>query len=235
MKQAYAQYLINKTRSDYNAISSHFSRTRKFVWGDLAYLKKFFSDGDKILDLGCGNGRLIEFLPDNGVDYAGVDSSEALIKLAKETYPERDFSVADVLSLPLADNSFDKVFSVAVLHHIPSRRLRLKFFSECQRVLKPRGLLILTVWNIGQKKFGKYRRKFFLRKICGLSELDFNDIFYPWKNQRGEILAQRYLHQFSIAELNHLAKESGLKVKQCGFLAGKRNLYLVAGKIEKSL
>ena len=230
MRQAYAQYLINKTRSDYNIIGQHFSKTRKFVWQDLDYLKRFCFDGDKVLDLGCGNGRLTDLLTDIDIDYTGVDSSVNLIDLALKTYPEKSFSVADVLDLPFAEDSFDKVFSIAVLHHIPSDELRLKFFSECQRVLKPGGLLILTVWNLKQKRFRKYNRKFFVRKICGLSPLDFNDIFFPWKNQQGKILAQRYLHKFSIAELNGLAKESGLEVGECGFLAGKRNLYLAARK-----
>lgn len=230
MKQAYAQYLINKTRSDYNIIGRHFSNTRKFAWKDLAYLKRFCSGGDKILDLGCGNGRLIELLGDLNIDYTGVDSSENLIDLAKKIYPKKNFSVADALNLTFTNNSFDKVFSIAVLHHIPSKQLRLKFFSECKRVLKPGGLLILSVWNLKQKRFRNYSRKFFLRKICGLSPLDFNDILYPWKNQAGRILAQRYLHKFSIAELIGLAKESGLEVEECGFLQGKRNLYLVAKK-----
>lgn len=231
MKQAYAQYLINKTRSDYNIIGEHFSNTRKFVWKDLDYLKRFCSRGDKILDLGCGNARLLELLADLEIDYVGVDSSQKLINLAIKTYPEKSFSVVDALSLPFADNSFDKVFSIAVLHHIPSKQFRLKFFSECQRVLKPGGLLILSVWNLKQKRFRKYSRKFFLRKICGLSKLDFNDIFFPWKNQEGKILAQRYLHKFSIAELIDLAKKSGLENEECGFLQGKKNLYLVARKL----
>ena len=230
MKQAYAQYLINKTRSDYNIIGQHFSNTRKFVWKDLGYLKRFCSKGDKVLDLGCGNGRLTELLAGIGIDYTGIDSSENLINLALKAYPEKSFSVADALSLPFAKNSFDKVFSIAVLHHIPSKQLRLKFFSECQKVLKPEGLLILSVWNLKQKRFGKYNYKFFLRKICGQSKLDFNDVFYPWKNQEGKILAQRYLHKFSIAELIDLAKKSGLEIEECGFLQGKKNLYLIAKK-----
>ena len=230
MKQAYAQYLIDKTRSDYNLIGEHFSNTRKFVWRDSVYLKKFCSQGDKVLDLGCGNGRLLELLADLKIDYRGIDSSETLIDLAVKDYPEKSFSLADVLNLPLAENSFDKVFSIAVLHHIPSDELRLRFFSECQRVLKPKGLLILSVWNLKQKRFRKYSRKFFLRKICGLSKLDFNDIFYPWKNQQGKILVQRYLHKFSIAELIRLAEKSGLEIEESGFLPGKRNLYLAVRK-----
>jgi len=230
MDKEYAQSLLNKTSGDYNLIGGAFSRKRSFVWEDLKYLKGFISNGDRILDLGCGNGRLFQLLKDLKINYLGLDFSEKLIKEAKKRYPEEKFIVANALNPPFKDNHFDKVLSLAVFHHLPSKKLRLRFLREAKRVLKPKGILILTVWNLCQKRFLKYHLKYFLLKVTRRTRLDFKDIFYPWKDQSGKTIVQRYLHCFTRAELKKLAKQTGFKIKEVGLLKGKRNFYLVARK-----
>jgi ubiquinone/menaquinone biosynthesis C-methylase UbiE len=144
MDQKYAKYLLEKTREDYNLLAEDFSRTRSVVWEELKLLGKYILPGDKILDLGCGNGRLLQILGEKNIEYFGVDNSEKLIKIAKEKYlhPPQvfgtqkfgrariNFQVADALNLPFSDNFFDKVYSIAVLHHIPSTEFRLQFLKE---------------------------------------------------------------------------------------------------------
>jgi len=112
----------------------------------------YITRGDVVLDLGCGDGRLFQIFRDKNIDYTGIDISEKLIKIAKRKNPNTKFIVGDALKLPFPDNSFTKVFNIAVLHHIPSKKLRLQLLSEAKRVLKPDGLLILTVWNLWDKK-----------------------------------------------------------------------------------
>jgi len=124
-------------------IAEDFSRTRRYLWPDFQSLAEYIKPQDKVLDLGCGNGRLIELLGDKEIDYLGVDNVQNFIEIAKKKYPAYSFQVADALSLPFADNSFDKVCSIAVLHHIPSEELRLKFLEEA-KTLK---ILNLTALN----------------------------------------------------------------------------------------
>ena len=153
MKREYAQFLLEKTADDYNLIASDFSRTREFVWPEIAFLfEKFLKRGDVVLDLGCGNGRWVETFKKQEVEYFGLDNSEKLIQIAKARYPDVNFIKADALNLPFPDNHFDKVYSVAVFHQIPSEEFRLRFLEEAKRVLKPNGLFILTVWKFHQKK-----------------------------------------------------------------------------------
>jgi len=204
MDEEYAKYLLDKTQQDYNRIASHFSKTRSYIWEELKYLTRFIFAGERVLDLGCGNGRLREVFKDMKIDYIGVDSSEKLIEIAKEKYPGARFLKANALTLPFPANYFDKVFSVAVFHHIPSEKFRLQFLKEAKRVLRPRGLLVLLVWNLWQKKFLRYHLKFLSLKLIGKSKLDFKDIFYPWRNQKGKVLIQRYLHGFTKEELKRL-------------------------------
>ena len=154
MDKEYAKYLLDKTRQDYNAIASQFSSTRRFVWKGMEPLYDYALSGEKVLDLGCGNGRLLQIFKEIDIDYTGVDSSEKLVEIARKNYPNAKFEVADALCLPFPSNYFDKIYSVAVLHHIPSEELRLRFLEGIKKILKPDGMLILTVWDLRQwRKF----------------------------------------------------------------------------------
>lgn len=199
------------------------------MWQDLEFIKKYVSKGDKVLDLGCGNGRLTELLKDLDIKYIGIDSSEKLISLAKKKYPNYEFLKADALKLPFENNSFDKVISIAVLHHIPSRKLRLQFLKEIKRVLKPNGKLVLTIWNLWQLMFFKYHWKYFVLKITGRSKLDFFDIFYPWKDQDRNVIAQRYIHCCTSLGLRIYALAAGLRNLDL-FIVKKRTTFLIAKK-----
>lgn len=209
MRKKYAEYLLRKTKKDYNKIADQFSSTRRFLWNDLLSLVQYTIPGDRILDLGCGNGRLFQVLKDKDVNYLGVDFSEKLIEIAKAKYPGVKFQITDALNLPFPNNYFDKIYSIAVLHHIPSEEFRLKFLEEAKRVLKPEGFLILTVWKLSQLKSVKLILKYAILKILGLSHLDFGDVFVPWGKT-----CQRYIHNFSEKELKKLLEKSGFKVKE---------------------
>ncbi len=128
MERSYAEYILKKTKDDYNLIAEDFSRVRSRMWEEMRFLvDDYMIAGERILDLGCGSGRFFEFLRDKKVDYIGIDNSERLIEIAKKKYPKTRFQVTDVLNLPFHRNFFDKIYSIAVLHHIPSEEFRLQF------------------------------------------------------------------------------------------------------------
>ena len=236
MKKTYAEYLLIKTRQDYDKIAEHFSSTRSFLWKELISLYKYIDSGDKVLDSGCGNGRLLGLFQDKEIEYIGVDGSKRLIDIAKEKYPEgAKFMVVEALNLPFPDNYFNKVFSIAVLHHIPSDEFRLDYLKEARRVLKPGGNLILTVWNLGDYKGGLwFLIKYTILRIFGKSKLDPRDVFFPWKSPDKKIVVQRYIHCFKKEGLEELVKKAGFRIKETGFLprgkAKKANICLIAEK-----
>ena len=198
MKKEYAEYLLKKTTGDYNLIAEGYTRTRAFIPEDIRALGNCTLGGERVLDSGCANGRLLEVLRDKKVDYFGVDISKRLIEIAKEKYPQAKFQVADALSLPFPNNYFDKIYSISVLHNIPSPEFQLQYLKEARRVLKPGGLLILRVWDFWKRKAAlRLISKYTFLKLIGRSKLDFKDVFVPWKDSEGKILIQRYFHCFT--------------------------------------
>jgi len=230
MKREYAQFLLEKTTNDYNLIASDFSRTREFVWPEIVFLfEKLLKKGDTVLDLGCGNGRWLETFKKQGVKYFGLDDSEKLIQIAQSKHPDANFIKANALNLPFSNNYFDKVYSIAVFHQIPSDEFRFRFLEEAKRVLKPDGLLILTVWKFHQRKTIFSLLKYTILKLLQKSELDLGDVLYGWGDQ-----TKRYYHIFSQKELANLVKKSGFDVQNIGIIKNKegnrQNIYLIAKK-----
>ncbi len=233
MKKDYAEFLLEKTKEDYNLISEEFARTRAFPSEDIKALADYSRPGEKILDFGCGSGRLFAALKDKAIEYFGADVSPKQIEIAKRNYPEADFRITSGLVLDFPENFFDKVYAIAVLHHLPSLELRLQLLKELKRVLKPAGQLFLRVWDIWpDREKRKLFWQFAFLKLIGKNKLDFGDIFMSWKDSQGKILAERYYHCFTKRELKRLARQAGFKIVK-NWQAGekeKANLYLIAEK-----
>jgi SAM-dependent methyltransferase len=98
--------------------------------------------GERVLDVGCGVGASVRYVPDT-VDYVGVDISEAYIARAKADYGHRGkFICADITTLDAAIlGTFDRAFSFGVLHHI-SDDLAAKAIEFVRRVVKPGGIFV---------------------------------------------------------------------------------------------
>ncbi|MDO8513055.1 MAG: class I SAM-dependent methyltransferase [bacterium] len=236
MKKDYANYLLNKTLEDYNLIAYDFSSKRAYISQDILDLQKFSSKGNRILDLGCGNGRLSEIFENSGIEYIGVDISEKLIKIARSKYPNKSFQVVEFFKLLFPDNYFDKVYCLSVLHHIPSLEYRKKFLLEAKRVLKPHGLIILTVWNLLIKpSIISSIVSNSLAKLFHKSQLDYKDIFLPFKRSSDINLTDRYIHCFSRRELTKLLRKCNFNVLESGYQkrgqkVKNENIYTIAKK-----
>jgi SAM-dependent methyltransferase len=111
-------------------------------------------NGDHVLDLGCGEGRHLHAMYyDAKVHAVGVDLSfDDVVKTRQgfERYPDTSenegqafsLTVANALTLPFADDAFDKIVCSEVLEHIPDYKSAL---NEIERILKPGGVLAVSV------------------------------------------------------------------------------------------
>jgi SAM-dependent methyltransferase len=97
-----------------------------------------------VLEVGCGFGRVLEWVPE-GVAYAGVDISRHYLEEAKARNPRGDWICGDATSLPFGD-SFDAVFCVQnTLGNMEG--IEEKVLSEMRRVCRPGGKVILSVYS----------------------------------------------------------------------------------------
>jgi len=109
---------------------------------DLAWLQAHLSLDSKILDYGCGYGRVCSELAACGSpQVVGVDSSVEMVQRARRVHPGLQFDVLAESGLPYADGSFDAVLLVAVLTCIPSDEGQRSLIGALERVLRPGGVL----------------------------------------------------------------------------------------------
>lgn len=233
-----AKRIISDLRDDYDKNAVSFAISRDKMWPELKFLFDSAKGNEKVLDVGCGSGRFFNYLKDT--DYTGIDFSKNLINEAKKRFPNEKFIVGDALSLPFKDNSFDKVYSIAVLHQIPKEEYRFKALNEIKRVLKKDGVAFITVWNIkSDSKILKSNSSYFLedknesnKKTDSITQYIINH-FKKFRKRRNFFLKRkRYYYIFKKKELSKLAKEVGFKVIEEGVLKRKTrsNFYIILQK-----
>ncbi len=202
---------IVMNKNAYNDVADLFSSTREYLWDDLKILGKYVKSGGSVLDVGCGNGRLVELFGVNSkqqivnsIEYVGIDQSVKLIEIAKKRNPGVEFHVAEITKLPFEDNSFDAIYCIAVFCHIPPG-FHQQALAEMKRVLKPGGKIIMTNWNAfnswvqNKVTLGKYTTD------------DQKNFIVPWRSGE-KILAHRYYYGFTKKELEELFTQSGFEI-----------------------
>ena len=151
----------------------------------------------RVLELGCGTGRLSLPVLEHCGEFVGVDFSFQFLRtLRRRLGSRRDAHIirADVTHLPLRRGPlFDRVLSAQVLEHLPSAESRRAFATNAHSVLKEDGRLVLTTYNyswvlrhLGELREGYHplgiyyyryqaselekelRRWYRVREICGI-------------------------------------------------------------------
>ncbi|MDD2935122.1 MAG: class I SAM-dependent methyltransferase [Candidatus Pacebacteria bacterium] len=98
--------------------------------------------GNKILDLGCGAGEHSLYFKNQGLDIVSVDLSESMIDLCKEK--DLDARVMDIENLQFEENTFDGIWSVTSLLHIPKSNIE-KVVKKLSDILRKDGVLYICV------------------------------------------------------------------------------------------
>jgi 2-polyprenyl-3-methyl-5-hydroxy-6-metoxy-1,4-benzoquinol methylase len=132
--------------ADYNDYGfEHAHQPHNFSYQLNALLRLIDKDKNKyILDLGCGNGYLVNYLIEHSYNAYGTDASEKGITIAKKQNPDRFFLQdlsADALPAQLQNIPFDTIISTEVIEHLYNPEA---FINFCKQQLSSGGEIIIT-------------------------------------------------------------------------------------------
>ncbi|HEY5714001.1 MAG TPA: class I SAM-dependent methyltransferase [Candidatus Gracilibacteria bacterium] len=199
--------------SEYNTFAQDFSLTRARPWPEFEILFPFIKKRDRVLDLGCGNGRLRKFLDPELVplgNYYGLDVSSELLKIARENHPSDHFFLSNFeKDLPFGADQFEIIAAVASFHHLLNTKDQKHFFTQCHRVLKSGGKLFITTWILPGRYFWP------------------NILRGRWKNwivPFGKDRHPRTYRRVSLKALRGMGQGAGFKVVEEKVFEGRNNV-----------
>lgn len=219
-----------------------------------------YGRGRRILDVGCGAGRVTRAVGAHGGQIVGVDINSAAIDTARQACPNAEYICASMTDLPLPDESFDQVwclrFSFNALPTVADRQATLR---EMWRVCAPGGSMFVEIFN------WYYRGRFGLVRLANLLDLSARhlrrhgdrgrrsapiparDILYL--ANKADDAAPGYAHLTTVREMRKLTTVTGLGLhgtvtSEASLLAGVRtpirprhggySMWLAATKPERS-
>ena len=132
-------------RQAWESVSETYARTRDPTGSDAALLSVLadrIPENPLVLDVGCGDGaRTLANLPPGSL---GLDFARRGLELAAQTVPDAQLVQADMLSIPLRDDTVDAITAYHAVFHVP-RESHPSVYREFARVLTPGGVLLMTL------------------------------------------------------------------------------------------
>ena len=237
MREEVINLLNNLNRTFYDELAEAFAASRGPSEPGLLRVLAQAQPGARVLDLGCGQGRVAALLP-AGCAYVGLDFSAEMLAIAERTANTENLSyaafvVADLLDPAwpaLAPGPYDWVVLRAVLHHIPGAENRQALLKRAAGCLAPRGRLLLANWQF--LEIERLRRRLLPWDVVGLSPDDVEPGDYLLNWQR-EGYGMRYVHLIDEDETKMLVAAAGLSIDTLFRADGRHNnltLYAVARK-----
>ncbi len=225
MDTAIAQILVRLNQQFYQTFAKQFSATRQQIQPGVQKVIRQIPKRSRILDLGCGNGKLWQKLVEQGFqgEYIGLDFSAELLDVAalqasqtiarqpEISHPQ--FIQADLTEKDWEDRApkltYDFVLAFAVLHHLPGELTVVQMFQRIHRWLAPGGKFIFSVWLFLNSPRLRQRIQDWSKIGLSASQVEPGDYLLDWR-QGGQGL--RYVHHYALDELQRLAT-------QCGFVS----------------
>ena len=190
----------NLNKEFYEKHNESFDKSRFMEWQGFFETLDFINENSTILDVGCGNGRFLEFLIKNNIkfkSYLGIDNSPEFIEKNRLKYLEHQFEVVDVITkIEDVKENYDIVLLFGVTHHIPYEEYRRDWFNKIKNLVSKNGVLAVSFWEFDPKKEDKE----FRTKVYRPQEGDY---FLGWKDNYDY---HRFCHLFSEKELSGIIK-----------------------------
>ena len=181
---------IDETINTYNNIVDEYIEyfNSKDMHGNVQFQKEIdilidnLDEGSRILDVGTATGDYPKYLTekcDKNFEVIGIDSSENMIKVAKEKAPKAEFKVMDMRYLDFPDNHFDAIICFATLIHVDDKTA-IEVMNKFDSLLKEKGILIINVMEHLEGKKEIYIKEPFNPKYNTYFNRYSKDFFTNW-------------------------------------------------------
>ncbi|MCX5653998.1 MAG: class I SAM-dependent methyltransferase [Planctomycetota bacterium] len=190
---------------------------------DLKVLARWFDKPGRLLDLGCGTGRVMLDFGRRGFDVTGVDLSRPMLRVARRKLDEAGLAGAKLLEGNLVDLPVDQLSPPydyaaclgATLGYIQGHENRVRAVRQAASLLRPGGWYVFHVWN-------------FLYNLPTLHLPWIVTGLARWAAGRGEVgdqilwwyrnLYWVYMHTFRLGEIERLVREAGLELVEVDYI-----------------
>tara|TARA_R110002050_G_scaffold200990_1_gene336051 strand:- start:500 stop:1159 length:660 start_codon:yes stop_codon:yes gene_type:complete len=157
----------------YDWLTNFYDKAIKFTMPENEFRNKLIdylnpSNNEQILEFGFGTGQNLILANERNINthYIGLDIDPKVKDIAQEKLTKRQINIKldlyDGTVFPYADNTFDKVFSSLVFHQL-DKKTKISCLNEINRILKPKGELIVGDW--GEPKSKLMRTLFYVVQI----------------------------------------------------------------------
>lgn len=155
-------------------------------------IDRYVTKESKMLEAGCGLGRVLKHYFYQGYDIQGIEYNAFCCRRLKEEDPNLPVLQASIADLPYATETFDIVMAFGVIGHLENEMENA--FREAYRVLKPNGLLAASLCpnNLVRNVFDLVNR---------MRHGKENKYFYTWLFRRGEIRKMLRKHGFELLSM----------------------------------
>jgi tRNA (uracil-5-)-methyltransferase TRM9 len=242
VKPSTVSNLLDVNRQFYQTFALQFSQTRQRIQPGVRQLVDRIPNHVRILDLGCGNGFLWQYLYNQGYrgPYVGIDSSADLLKIARADIPLQAKVKPQFLEIDLSNPSwkqelvngctshkefpsppvFDFILAFAVLHHIPGQKLRQELLRNIKSLLSSDGKFIHSEWQFQNNPRIRGRIQPWEKIGLDESQLDEGDYLIDWRHGG---IGLRYVHLLTEVELTRLAEELNFRILETYYSDGQND------------
>ncbi|MEJ2133059.1 MAG: class I SAM-dependent methyltransferase, partial [Gammaproteobacteria bacterium] len=141
---------VEEVRCGYDAVArayhgrfGHELSAKPFDREWLDDLVEALDPGSRVVEVGCGDGHVADYLSRSTLRVEGLDVSPAMIGVAREAYPDLSFVIGDILALPYRAESLDAVVSFYSIVNLEPADCRAAF-KEFARVLRRGGMATIA-------------------------------------------------------------------------------------------
>jgi SAM-dependent methyltransferase len=152
---------------------------------------------ERVLEIGCGIGRLLEPMGEHFRELYGVDVSGEMVRQGRERMARlpsvRLEEVDGTGSLPFDENAFDLGYSFITFHHIPHKEVVIRYIEEVRRVLVPGGIFRFHLFGRPEGAWQTVRETFTKKSTWRGCKFTHREILAVTQQAGFEVVESRYI------------------------------------------